>query len=60
MRYYPRMPGRLDVKSLERLVRRGDIDTVLAVFPDTFGRLMGKRLVAGYFLDHALREGVHA
>jgi glutamine synthetase len=54
------MPGRLDVKRLEQLVRKGEIDTILTVFPDTFGRLLGKRLVAGYFLDHALHEGVHA
>ncbi len=54
------MPGRLDVKTLEQLIRKGEIDTVLTVFPDTFGRLMGKRLVGGYFLDEALRAGVHA
>jgi len=54
------MPGSLDVATLEQLVRRDEIDTVLAVFPDTFGRLMGKRLVARYFLDAALEHGVHA
>jgi glutamine synthetase len=54
------MPGTLDVTTLEQLVRTGEIDTVLAVFPDTFGRLLGKRLVARYFLDTAMREGVHA
>ena len=54
------MPGPLDVATLEQLVRRDEIDTVLAVFPDTFGRLLGKRLVARYFLDAALEQGVHA
>jgi len=54
------MPGRLDAKTLARLVREGAIDTVLAVFPDTFGRLMGKRVVGRYFVEHALEEGVHA
>jgi glutamine synthetase len=54
------MPGRLNVKTLEQLVRKDEIDTVLAVFPDTFGRLLGKRLVARYFLDAAIHEGVHA
>jgi len=54
------MPGALDVATLEQLVRRDEIDTVLAVFPDTLGRLMGKRLVARYFLDAALEHGVHA
>src|SRR5438477_1760378 len=54
------MPGRLDVKTLEQLVRKDAIDTVLAVFPDAVGRLLGKRLVARYFLDAAIHEGVHA
>jgi len=61
VRYYPGvMPGRLDLRELERLVRRGEIDTVLTVFPDGFGRLLGKRAVAGYFLDHVAGEGAHA
>src|SRR6184192_3368848 len=54
------MPGRLARKQLEQLVRRDEIDTVLAVFPDTFGRLMGKRVVGRYFLDHVAEEGSHA
>jgi hypothetical protein len=35
------MPGRIDAKALEALVRKGDIDTVLTVFPDGYGRLLG-------------------
>jgi glutamine synthetase len=54
------MPGRLDARSLESLVRRGDIDTVLTVVPDGYGRLLGKRVVGRHFVDHALEEGVHA
>ena len=54
------MPGRLDLRSLEALVRGGEIDTVLTVFPDGYGRLMGKRVVARYFLEHVARDGVHA
>ena len=54
------MPGRLDRKSLEALVRRGEIDTVLTVFPDGYARLLGKRLTARHFLEHALDDGVHA
>ena len=48
------------MKALESLIRRGEIDTVLAVFPDGFGRLMGKRMVGRYFLDHVAGDGVHA
>jgi glutamine synthetase len=54
------MPGRLDLKALAQLIRKDEIDTVLAVFPDTYGRLMGKRVVGRYFLDHVAEEGSHA
>src|SRR5499426_907491 len=54
------MPGRLDLRSLEALVRGGEIDTVLTVFPDGYGRLMGKRVVARHFLEHVAGDGVHA
>ncbi len=51
---------RADPKGLESLIRKGEVDTVLAVFPDGLGRLMGKRVVGRHFLDHVLEEGVHA
>ena len=54
------MPGNLNVRELEDLVRRDEIDTVLTVFPDVQGRLMGKRVVGRHFLDHVAGEGVHA
>ncbi len=54
------MPGRLDARSLESLVRSGDIDTVLTVVPDGYGRLLGKRIVGRHFVDHVLEDGVHA
>jgi glutamine synthetase len=54
------MPGRLDARSLESLVRGGDIDTVLTVVPDGYGRLLGKRIVGRHFVDHVLEAGVHA
>jgi glutamine synthetase len=51
---------RVESGSLESLIRAGEVDTVLTVFPDGFGRLMGKRVVGRYFLDHVLEQGVHA
>src|SRR5437867_9940018 len=53
------MSGRLDLKQLEQSIKKGEVDTVLVVFPDTFGRLMGKRVVGSYFLDHVVNDGVH-
>src|SRR6266496_3920723 len=49
-----------DPKGLEALIRKGAVDTVLTVFSDGMGRLMGKRVVGRYFLDHVLGDGVHA
>jgi glutamine synthetase len=54
------MPGRLDARSLESLVRGGDVDTVLTVVPDGYGRLLGKRIVGRHFVEHVLEDGVHA
>lgn len=54
------MPGRLTLRGLETLVRKDAVDTVLVVFPDGFGRLLGKRVVARFFLDEVARHGAHA
>src|SRR3989442_976735 len=54
------MPGHLALKQLDQLIRKGEVDRVLTVFPDGFGRLMGKRVVGSYFLDHVADEGAHA
>ena len=54
------MPGRLDLPTLTQLIRKGEVDTVLTVFPDGFARLMGKRVVGRHFLDSVVEDGVHA
>ncbi len=50
----------VDLKGLESLIRKGEVDTVLTVFADGLGRLLGKRVVGRHFLDHVLEDGVHA
>ena len=50
------MPGNLSFESLKKLVKTGDIDTVLACQVDMQGRLMGKRFQAQFFVDSAYRE----
>lgn len=52
--------GMLSLEDLERAVREGQVETVLAVFPDLYGRLVGKRIAARYFLDHVAEHGMHA
>ncbi len=54
------MRGMLDLANLKRLVEEDEIDTVLVVFPDHLGRLMGKRVVGRFFLEHLLEEGMGA
>ena len=53
------MSGNLDLETLRGLVKSGEIDTVLACFPDMQGRLIGKRVTGHFFVDHAVNE-LHA
>ncbi len=43
------IPGMLNIKTLKQMIEKGEIETVLAVFPDIYGRLLGKR-INGQFL----------
>jgi glutamine synthetase len=54
------MRGMLAREELADLVERGEVETVLAVFPDLYGRLMGKRINGSYFLDEVADGGMHA
>lgn len=51
--------GLLNLDQLKRLARKDEIDTVLVVFPDLYGRFMGKRFDADFFLESAARDGTH-
>jgi glutamine synthetase len=50
----------MNLEQLARLVREGTIDTVIVGFPDPFGRLVGKRFRADFFLDSVVAHGTHA
>ncbi len=52
--------GMLTLEDLGDLVGRGEIETVLAVFPDMYGRLLGKRVTGHYFIDEVAGHGLHA
>jgi glutamine synthetase len=54
--------GMLNAAQLEERARSGDIDTILVVFPDLQGRLVGKR-VTGHFWCEQMKAGagdIHA
>ncbi|MGH7789941.1 MAG: glutamine synthetase family protein [Candidatus Binatia bacterium] len=55
-----RPSGMLTDTELRKLVGAGEIDTVLAVFPDLYGRLVGKRYDASFYCDHVAAHGMHA
>jgi glutamine synthetase len=52
-------PGRLTIDALVELVKAGEIETILVVFPDLYGRLVGKRMTGRFFVEDAAR-GMHA
>jgi len=52
--------GFLTTDQLEKLVTSDEIETVLAVFPDMYGRLVGKRITGRFFIDDVLGHGMHA
>ncbi len=54
------MQGRIDLETLQRMASDGDIETVIAVLPDMYGRLVGKRFAACYFVDEVADHGLHA
>ena len=51
--------GTLTREQLEHLVSAGEVDTVSVVFSDLYGRLMGKRFDARFFLDSVAAQGTH-
>ena len=52
--------GILTLDDLTEKVHSGDIETVLVVFPDIYGRFMGKRVPGAFFLDSVAGHGMHA
>jgi glutamine synthetase len=49
----------MNLTQLKAQVKSGAIDTVIVAFPDPFGRLVGKRFRADYFLSSVAKQGTH-
>src|SRR3954452_4455118 len=56
----PKARGRLSIEDLRKRVEDSTVDSVVAGFTDHYGRLMGKRFDAEYFLESVASEGAHA
>ena len=52
--------GMMTLEELTQQIHGEKIDTVLLVFTDHYGRCMGKRLDADFFLEDAVENGTHA
>jgi glutamine synthetase len=51
--------GLLTLDELKEKFEAGEIETVVTVFPDLYGRLMGKRITTDYFLRSVAAAGMH-
>jgi glutamine synthetase len=49
----------MNLQTLKSKIGNGEIDTVITVFPDVFGRLVGKRFTGKFFLDRVAGHGTH-
>ena len=52
--------GMLTLDELREKVESDEVETIVTVFPDLYGRLMGKRIVGEYFLEQVANGGMHA
>jgi glutamine synthetase len=50
----------MNLQTLKNRVGKGEIDTVITVFPDVFGRLVGKRFTGKFFLESVASHGTHS
>ncbi|MBS1255730.1 MAG: Glutamate--isopropylamine ligase [Deltaproteobacteria bacterium] len=51
--------GMITIDELKRQVETGEIDTVVVAFTDLYGRFMGKRFDAEFFIEDAVENGTH-
>ena len=49
----------MNLQTLKTKIRKGEIDTVITVCPDVFGRLVGKRFAGKFFADQVAAHGTH-
>ena len=55
-----KLKGKISLQELKEKVSQGKIETVIVAFTDHYGRLVGKRFDADFFLESAQTDGTHA
>ncbi len=54
-----KIKGKLTLPDLQEKVQSNDIETIVVAFTDHYGRLVGKRFDAEFFLESAVKDGTH-
>ena len=54
------LKGKITQKQLKKKISSGKIETIIVAFVDHYGRLVGKRFDADFFLQYAIENGTHA
>src|SRR5678815_2366713 len=49
----------MNLQELRARIEEGEIDTVVVAVPDVFGRLVGKRFTAPFYLQSVAEHGTH-
>ena len=57
---HSKIAGMLSAAQLARLVHQNQIDTIIIAFTDHYGRLLGKRCDAEFFIAENAKHGAHA
>lgn len=52
--------GMLTLDELRQKVESGEVETVVTVFTDLYGRFMGKRVTGEFFIEQIAASGMHA
>jgi glutamine synthetase len=54
------MKGKLSIEELQKAVENETIETIIVAFTDHYGRLIGKRFDADFFMESVFETGTHA
>lgn len=54
-----KIKGKLTLSELKQKVEAETVETVIVAFTDHYGRLVGKRFDAEFFLESAVKDGTH-
>ena len=54
-----KIQGKLTLAALKKQVKAEEIETIIVAFTDHYGRMVGKRFDAEFFLESAVKDGTH-